>query len=383
VVSPATGGQIQPALAAAADGSVAVAWMSAPGEPAVVGVRVSNDGGATWSGVQTVRSPGDRTASEPALAADAGGSFYLAWIGSGPDGPGGIADSHLYVARAHGRGGPFGPPVEVSTQMQRGARLKRPSLAAAAEGAMVATWGFASSVGDGIGVARSVDGLAWTEDVVIERIGLRATFPFTCSAAHGNRLWVTYLDTEAGVRVRASDDGGATWSPSRGATVSTHDERLHIAPDMPVCAGDMQDVTVAYGLVHDAASVASSSIVIAASSDGGRTFDARRSLVAGAIPLLHPQLAREDDGTLDLAFYAGGAAPGAGALRWVRLEKDRAPLTLGKAARANFRFEPAADKSGWPGESFGWGWEAGNLYAASVDNSESSPHVAFTRIPSK
>ncbi len=393
VISPASESEAQtePTLAVTSDGRIAVAWVSGDAEAdaantsnTAIGVRISSDGGASWTSVQSIRSPDQRTATDPVLAADLAGNLYLAWLAAGPDGPGGVPDSHVYVAHAEAPGNVFGPAVDLSERMHRGARLSKPWLAATGNGAIVATWAYASSLGDGIGLARSADGKAWTKGSVLERVGLRASLPYVCASAHGDRLWVAYLDSEAGVRVRASDDGGINWSPGRGATVSTADERARVANDAPVCAGDAEEVTVAYGLAHDPKSASSlESIVVAKSYDGGRVFDSRRVLDGGGVAMMHPQIAREYDGAIDLAYYAAGTARETGALRWTRAESDHSPLVLGRVGRPSFRFEPARDKRAWPGDYFGWAWRAGTLYAASSDNGGEITRVAFTRIAIK
>ncbi|MGO8993439.1 MAG: sialidase family protein [Polyangiaceae bacterium] len=382
-----TAAQIEPSLAVTSDGKVAIAWMSAVGErSSVIGLRFSSDGGTTWGAVKKISSPDGRTASDPVIKADQNGVFYVAWRATGPDGTGGTPDSHIYVARSEASdagssaGEVLGAPVDVTDHMRGGARLARPSLAVTGTGAIVVAWSYTSPLGDGIAVARSEDGKSWTKSIVIERIELRATLPFATASAHGNRVWVTYLDSEAGVRLRASEDGGATWSPARGATVSAPEDRKRIGVDTPVCVGDADDVAVAYGLVHDANATALDTIVIAKSSDGGRTFDERRTLEGGSMSMMHPALAREPDGALDLAFYATGATPDTGALRWLHAERDRSPLGPSKVARASFRFEPATEAHNWPGAYFGWEWQGGSLYAASIDNSGDMAHVAFTRI---
>jgi hypothetical protein len=395
VISPMSESEAQtePTLAVTSDGRIAVAWVSGGAEAdaantanTAIGVRLSKDGGASWTSVQSIRSPDARTATDPVLAADAGGNLYLAWLAAGPDGPGGVPDSHIYVARAEAPGSVFGPAVDLSERMHRGAKLAKPWLAATSNGAVVATWAYGSSLGDGIGIARSTDGRSWTKGSVLERVGLRASLPYLCASGHGDRLWVAYLDSEAGVRVRASDDGGINWSPGRGTTVSTTEERPRIANDAPVCVGEAEEVTVAYGLAHDPRSASSlESIVLAKSYDGGRVFDSRRVLDGGGVAMMHPQIAREYDGAIDLAYYAAGATPEAGALRWTRAESDHAPLGLGLShvGRPSFRFEPARDKRAWPGDYFGWAWRAGTLYAASSDNAGEITRVAFTRIAIK
>ena len=387
-----TAAQIEPTLAVGPGGKLAIAWMSPSGEhSSVIGVRFSSDGGATWSTVKKVVSPGGRTAADPSIAVDSKGIFTLAWLGDGPDPSAGTVDSRIYVARSDASSEGLGPPVEVSDHRHRDARLSKPWLSVTEAGAVIVTWGYSSSMGDGIAIARAGDGQTWTQDVVLERIGLQATFPFTCTSAHGDRVWVVYLDSEAVqggetrrlVRIRASDDGGIAWSPSRGTTASSVDERPRLAVATPVCAGDGEDVTIAYGLSADPSAHALDAIVVARSLDGGRTFDSRRTFEGGSSLMMHPQLVREAGGDLDLAFYAAGPTRDAGALRWFHTDASRAPLGPSKILRTGFRFDPTPGAPGWPGAYFGLGWRADTLYAASIDNSGEMTHVAFSKVATK
>jgi hypothetical protein len=211
--------------------------------------------------------------------------------------------------------------------------------------------------------------------------------PYICTSPHGERAWVAYLDAEAGVRVRASDDGGATWSPARVATASTHEDRSLVAQQSPVCVGEDEDVTVAYARLRasDAgAGSPASSIVVTRSADGGRSFDVRKVYEAGGSSIVYPQIAREGDGSVDIAFYASGATPETGALRSLRFTLDeKAGLTGSKVVRDHFHFDPAAGESALPGTYFGWAWHDSALFAASIDNSGEGPHVVFTRTPTR
>jgi len=378
--------EIGPSLAITPDGTVAVAWTSKrPNKPSVIGVRLSRDSGATWESMQAIAAPEDRSATDPVLASDSSGNVYMAWLGW-HESDGGPVDSHVYVARADAASGTFAAPVEVTDKMRPGTGVSRPWVAVTGSGNVLVTWAFASPSGDGVGIAQSTDGAKWTKGVVIERIDLHTKSPFICTSPHGERAWVVYLDSEAGVRVRASDDGGLTWSPARVATVSAFDDRALVAQQSPVCVGEGEEVTVAYArsrVANDAgAQTAASSVVVARSADGGRSFDARKTYDAGPILVMYPQLAREGDGSLDLAFYASGATPEAGALRWVRAAEEKAVLSASKVVRDHFRFASTREESAWPGSSFGWAWRDGSLFAASIDNSGEQPHVVFSRVSS-
>ncbi len=375
--------EIGPSLVVTQDGVTAVAWTSRrPGKPSAVGVRFTRDGGATWESMQTILAPEDRSSSDPVLASDAAGNVYMAWLGSRSTDAGAI-DTHIYVARADAATGIFAAPVEIADKMRYGTSVSRPWVAVTGTGTVLVTWAFAGTNGDGVGVAQSTDGVKWTKGIVIERIDLHTKSPFVCTSPHGERAWVVYLDSEAGVRVRASDDGGMTWSPSRVATVSAFDDRTLVAQQSPVCVGENEQVTVAYArsrIANDAgAQTAASSVVVARSADGGRSFGDRKTYDAGAVLVMYPQIAREPDGAIDLAFYASGTGSEPGALRWVRAAEEKTTLSASKVVRDHFRFEPTREEGAWPGSSFGWAWHDGSLYAASIDNSGEQPHVAFTR----
>jgi hypothetical protein len=258
------------------------------------------------------RAQGPVVPADPAIAMDASGVSYLAWLGAPADPPGeGPTGSRVYVSRVepHGNAAAALAPVDVSDQMRPTAQLAKPRVAVTADGAVVVTWSYAGPLGGGLGLARSTDGVAWTKQIVLERGDLHATLPFTCASRRGDRLWLVYLDAEAGVRIRASDDGGATWTPLGSATVSTSDERTRVASDTPVCAGDGDELTVAYGLTDSPTEHATSAIAVVRSSDRGASFDSRRTLDLGASrsSTIAARMARTPDGAIDLAFYAARA----------------------------------------------------------------------------
>jgi hypothetical protein len=383
-----SGAETGPSLAVTSDGTVVIAWTSRrPGKPDVIGTRFSRDSGATWELMQTIPAPDDRAASDPVVAADRAGNVYLAWLGARAA-DAGTTDSHVYVARAEAGSNQFGPPFEVTDAMRHGANVSRPWLAVTGNGNVLVTWAFFSPNADGVGIASSKDGASWTRGIVIERIDLHVKLPYICTSPDGERAWVAYLDAEAGVRVRASDDGGLTWSPARVSTASTHEDRPLIAPQSPVCVGEGEDVTVAYARLRSSSDAGlgttASSIVVARSADGGRSFDVRRSYDAGSVSIEYPQIAREGDGSVDVAFYASGATPEGGALRSVRFSADeKGSVSASKIVRDHFHFDPLGDQNMLPGTYFGWAWHDSALFAASIDNSGEGPHVVFTRTPTR
>jgi hypothetical protein len=398
--------QIDPTLAFAAGGTVVVAWTSlrAGGAPSAVRARFSRDGGGTWEGAQTLAAPEGQSSSHAALTTDAAGNVYLAWLGRHELGDGGADESHVYVARADANATSFGPPVEVSNETHKGAQIQKPWMASTGKGVVMVTWAYTHTNGDGVGIATTKDGVTWKRGIVIERIDLGAKLPYICASPRSDQAWLAYLDADSGVRLRASDDDGASWAPARVATVSLPEDKARVALETPVCAGDGEDVTVAFARtrpVPDAGALAiadsaPTGIVVARSIDGGRSFDIRRTYEASGQLVLDPQLAREPDGTADIAFYASNvdrpehvahgaeppppsAAPDAAALRWFHVD-ERGTLSPTRVARDHHRFEPSASALAWPGSYFGWSWNDGALFVASVDNTEGKPHVAFARL---
>jgi hypothetical protein len=388
-----TSAQIDPALAIGGEGAVAIGWLGVrPGKSSLVGARVSRDLGVTWSSVQALLSPDGRTAADPAAGVTARGDVLVAWLGYRPDPASGERrDAHVYVARAEPEASELGAPVDVSEPMRRGTLVDKPSLAISPSGTALVIWRYTADDGNGIGIARGDADGRWLGGKVIERVGLQAWLPSVCASAHGERVWVAYVDGEAGVRVRASDDGAVSWSPARAATVSLSDEKPRIAIEMPTCAGDGDDVAVAYGRTRegrdDGRSPGLDSIVIARSFDGGRTYDWRRTIeMPSDAVALHPQLVREPDGTLDVAFYqanAGADAGDAASLKYVRLEKGAASASAPRVVSDHVRIARDRKSPMWPGDSLGLAWHDGKLYVASIDATGDLSHVAFAGIAAK
>jgi hypothetical protein len=384
--------QLEPHLAVSGDGVVVVAWMAArPGLPAVIGARFSRDGGKTWGPVQTLAAPGGRASADPTLAADPRGNVYLAWLGFTPDVTGGPPrDAHVYVARTESEGRTFGAPVDVSQGTRRGASVDKPWITITSAGAAVVAWSYTSAEGNGIAVARSPNGVDWAKSIVVDRTGLHASLPFVCAPRRGDRVWLAYLDDDGGVRLYTSDDGGVTWPSSRAVTVSTAAEREHVAADSPTCAGEEDDVAVAFGHTKDVRDGARSpgldSIVLVRSFDGGRTFDWRRTLDTSDGLAMHPEILREPDGALDVVYYAGPAgapdtASPAGAVRWARVPHSDAPLTAPRTGREPVRFVRERRDTAWPGDYFGVAWRSNELLVTTIDATSGPAHVALWTVP--
>jgi len=80
-----------------------------------IGYVFSRDGGATWTAPKTTGDADGRESSDPVVAADPQGNFYVTWISFRRDGGGQPSDFVLYVAKAAAGQSTFGTPVEVDT----------------------------------------------------------------------------------------------------------------------------------------------------------------------------------------------------------------------------------------------------------------------------
>lgn len=301
-------------IAAAANGLVAAAWITigADGAPAIA-YSFSVDDGESWDAPFTIPPVEGRIASDPVLAVDKNGQFYLTWVGYKIDPSGTPTDMQIFVARADPSVPKFGPPVLVSDPASQ-AILDKPWIAVTETGAVVVTYArfdvappFLSSMV----AARSFDSAqSFERHDVTSSDSLFSNLGFVCTGS--GTLFVTYVGIDpAGapsIFLRRSDDEAATFGPA--VQVSTETD---VAFQDPNCVVSGNDVWVSYGLTPEPATGRSQesarlyAIRLAHSVDGGKSFGLTVSVhdpSAGAFFLL-PQLVREPEGALDLSYYAG------------------------------------------------------------------------------
>jgi hypothetical protein len=418
-------------VAIGTNGYVAATWMtanepmSAPTVAWHVGYTFSTDFGSTWAPVQIIRSPisGD-DAWDPRVAVDAANNFYLAIVSVDP----GFTESHIYVMTAPVGTATFSAPSEVTDPTEGKPNdagqptlystldprpfYDTPMIAVTKNQQIVVTYSrfdvgcdyaSGSCVSD-IMVARSANAKSWSRAQITSRRASVdggpnggpssfATIAFPCVSAATNRLWVTYNDyarssngnigaAPVGVMLQYSDDDGATWSPT-GTTVVAPIDAAGV-PEAPFCAGDGGDVWVEYvRRAADCKTCVASSIQVARSTDGGRTFgapvdalDATTSFdAAGA---WHATLARESSGNLVVAYYGGGINPGdEGAVYYVRSTDKGASFGKATVIKAPIRLTSGGFGLGnYLGVATAGGW----LYTAYTDNWGNASHVGFARL---
>lgn len=310
--------QSETSVAAAPDGRVAVAWIDIAQTGSSIGYAFSTDDGATFGPPAAISSPGGRLASDPSVVVDAAQNVWVAWVGYFLKGGGAPSDMHVYVAKAPAGSTTFGAPVEVSDPADT-SQYDKPWIAAPAAGGLVVTYERAGS-DLAVVAARSADGTSWQQAAIASdtTASLFRNLALPCAPKTGGRIWATYLAIDetatkptAEVRLSRSDDGGATWSAE--TTVSAPGEA--VAFDDPMCVAEGNDVWISYGLSSDSLMEADmttpklSAIRLAHSADGGQTVAARldaHDAAAGTF-FMHPQIALEGGGAIDLTYYAGNA----------------------------------------------------------------------------
>jgi hypothetical protein len=376
-------------VAAAANGFVAVAWIGIGGEPSSVnGYTFSKDGGTTWGPVASIPSPHGLASSDPVLAVDSKNNFYLTWVGF-DDTSANPSQMGIYVSRAAAGTTTFGEPVLVSEANAQG-MLDKPWITVTNKDTILVTWVQEANGGYTIDsmVARSEDGVLWERHKMASApVGRNLYYP--CAPAHGDRVWATYVEYSFNTRVRLqhSDDDGKTWSQ---AVVVSESADISPAFDDPTCVADENTVYVSYGVSTDPVSQESQTfqrlqgIRVVRSDDGGETVAARFQVAdpQGKV-YLHPQLAREGDGAIDLVYYAGAGDndPG-GSVRLARLAAGDTGFGPSVSIHAPIQYVLARDSELWLGDYTGVIWLGGQLHVAFTDNAGGISHVGYVRVHS-
>lgn len=393
----------EPHVAAAPDGTVAMAWIGIDYAKAHIGVTTSADpkgDPGEWSPITPYFAPDGRTASDPVLVAEADGTFRLAFIGFVRSEVGEPEDMHLYVAHVAADGTALGEPVDVSPALAT-TIVDKPWIARTASGTLLVAYAYATLDRTGLGLARSVDGQTWTQTIVVEGslddvfrnlaslcvVGERVHLPFYEVRSLGGALSYS-------IAMRTSADGGLTFPDGLATEVSGNDEAT-AAFSMPTCAARDDDVLVLYGLsdevvggeeglsslplLHD--------VRLAVSHDGGASIAERRTAIEPAEPAfaLLPHLTVAADGTLALTYYAGeseGDTDGRARLRLGAFVAGDSP-TLGPPAtvRGPLTFTGRRDQATWLGDYTGLTFRDRDLLGALTDNTGGVSHVAALRVP--
>jgi hypothetical protein len=376
-------------LAVAGDGTIAIAWIafSTTQPDGWIGYTFSKDGGATFTSSGRLLLPAGLAASDPALAIDAAGNFYLAALGVHYAGTG--ADyTRLFVAKAASGATMFSAPVEVTTQM---AIYDHPKIFATAKGTVVL--GFAqsptsadaapptTSVGQ---VATSADGQTWQLRTIAGPPSVVFANLFWFCEGTGI-LYATYLEATATggyVALRTSTDEGVTWT-STATVVSLPTERpAHLDPG---CVASGSDVWITYGTSSSPPTSDSNfldpaqNISTAHSGDRGSMIANRLTALdtsAGALGLL-PVIVRESGGALDVIYLVGNSEGDTkGSVRYVRDSAD-AGFGLSVLVDGPLTFTMNRTMTTWLGDYMGAVASGAKLLMAYPLNTSGTTHIFF------
>ncbi len=303
------GAEVEPHLAVdpAEPARLALAWQQdrdRGGGAAALGLRLSQDGGRTWTageapGLTTCPLAfGDR-ASDPWLAFGAQGRLWLASV-PGSRVPGPLPTTRVAVATSPSPGAPFGPPAFADAgpafhdKETLTAHPTRPGVA-------YAVWTLGARAGF---FARTQDGGAtWSAPVrIAPGDGPRPALGLVLHVVRGDEL-VVVLGTgplEGRVRVVRSTDGGRTWTTPRtvaGERELPEPRGLRTGAFLPQVGARGRRVVVAR------ADVARRTVRLAESRDGGRTWTRERAVVRGPGTPFLPAVAVGRDGTVAMTTH--------------------------------------------------------------------------------
>jgi hypothetical protein len=383
-------------LAVAPDGTIAIAWIavSAGQADSWIGYRFSTDAGATFSAIGRMQIPTGLSGSDPALAVDGVGNFYLSALGVHFVGTSPTANAdytRVFVAKAASGTTTFGAAVDVVSPPQP-LLYDHPKILVTAKGTVVMGFLETQATADGgmptMGVGRvatSKDGQTWQVGTIVGPPTVEfANLFWFCEGA--GILYTTYLESTAAagyIALRTSIDDGATWS-ARSAVISLPTE-ITAGLD-PGCVAQGNDVWIAYATTASPATDptnnldAARAIRMAHSPDRGASLDTARvdalDTVAGTLGLF-PTLVRELGGALDVAYVTGNSEGDTnGSVRYVR---DAAGAAFGRSVAVDgpLTYTTIRSKSDWLGDYMGAVVSGGRLLVAYPINAGGITHVYF------
>lgn len=345
-----------PQVAAAADGSVVVAWMRFDGASYVIESSRSLDHGATWS-TPVKLSPNGGSSASPQIAVSAEGIFTAIWQRH----DGSFARVQTSVSSDHGLTwspaitlsltgthavapqllvSPDGTltaiwqrgAIETSTSTDHGATWSAvtaispsgsaPQLAVGADGRVFATWYVTSGADQIVQISTAATaGAPWTVPVTVSQLTGGSSLPRLAIAGDGtiSVVWSRFAGGVGSAQVSSSSDSGLTWGPPVQLGTSNNTT----TPDVVVDSTGA--ITAAWvGLVSSNYRVLAST-----STDRGTTWTAAVELSAAGSSGFAPLLSLTSQGTIVAIWYRG---LGLDAL--AQTSRLLAPITLAVPAAA-------------------------------------------------
>jgi hypothetical protein len=391
-------------VASDGNGHLVAAWIGINNLGSTNGYAISQDHGLTWSRPTHIDSPmngtNNRESSDPVVASDSAGRFFMSWVGFQRDTQQQPIDMHVYVSTLAAGGTAFGTPVEVSNPANTTIQDK-PWVTVASDDSVLVTWGDLGNFPDftganGLQFARSTDhGATFTHTTLANPgDGKFRNLAFPCVDRAGGAYYAVTTSgmaraAQLHVELWRSADSGATWAKPT-ADVATDAVFMD-----PTCAVHGSDVFIVYPSGNSPFNTTSSPQAVSVNSvhahdnAGTITFDATATVATGPSGTfyLNPQLARTAQGTLEVVFYSGVPnmpgllehAHSTDGTNWTRdMLEMPGTFTLDRTART------------WLGDYIGGYAADGFLYSSYADNAgacSGAPalkcvHIAFTRTPS-
>lgn len=382
-------------VVATADGTVAAAWIAVSpfGEP-FIAYAFSADDGASWQQPISLPSPDGRYGSDPVLAADSSGNIFMTWVGFHAD-MSGVTDMQVYVAASKPGSFAFGPPVLVSDPNEEmGVFLDKPWITVTPKNTVMVSYARFGNDSFSLISGRSVDfAQSFTRSVILSDDSFQDYYNlcYLCASKETGRLYATYLTIHQSgplqieANVSFSDDDGQSWPAGNVATASAGEP--DVAFGDPSCTAINNDVFVSYGRSKDPLDAGSEagqkdySVVIRRSTSGGAQFDSMMDAadVMTAPFFMLPDLKHEDNGLLDIVYYAGvGDEDSNASFRRARFAfgPNNPPSEV---VQSPVVMTPDRGVPYWLGDYIGHYVRGNQQYMTYVANSDFTSHVAFRK----
>jgi hypothetical protein len=288
------------------------------------------------------------------------------------------------VAKAGPGATKFDPPVTAVQPSTIGDTYDKPWIAISQKGTVMISFSRSDSMTySNVVVVTSPDGAKWKE-VKLPGYTTRA-LPTVCASRTSPRVYAAWIEadmTTEKIAAQWSDDEGVTWS--KQVTVSGTDK---VGYDPGSCVADGNDVWFTY-LVGAAATGTTDfpqmkQVRVAHSTDGGTKYlpavDAHDPVSAKLF--LHPTVALEGDGTLDVFYYGGLKSADTNAAFYSSRSKDQG-VTFGEYAveHSPLNLDLSRQDTQWLGDYAGVARREGRMHFAYVDNTGSLAHVSYRGI---
>ena len=298
--------QEDPSIAVDSEGTVYVAWRGGTTSTRLIDVWVagSTDMGATWSEPSKVNDVSGyvdaSTSFGPAIAVDAEGALYVAWMdwrNSLPDNVNPvIADPDIYVARSIDGGLSWSPNVRVNDDVGTTEQIGDPAIAVDPDGAVYIAWQDRRDDERGdVYVSGSDDGGAtWSTNVRVNDVttGFQGDPGLAAGAGGVFVAWLDGRDSAGDIYFSSSQDRGVSWSTN----LRINDVQSRGTDSEPSLA--VRDHTVYVAWHQDVYDNGLYQALLVRSLDDGVHWGPNLPLAEGTRAELHPVIALDSTGTV-------------------------------------------------------------------------------------